>query len=127
MTKACACLQAAEVHTAFVKHLKENVDEGMLREIFKDCGDIKSLKIGREAETNRSRVRLLSCQHAIGAFGCSHFVNAFALLSNSVFLENLQMVSISQTCPAQVLVAELNPLGDAWTLRKLSVSVCLLS
>lgn len=51
------CLQGSEpVYTAFIKHLKESVDEAALHRLFESCGDIKSLKIGREPETNRSRV-----------------------------------------------------------------------
>ncbi|KAK9853378.1 hypothetical protein WJX84_010588 [Apatococcus fuscideae] len=49
-------VQESEVcYTAFIKHLKESVDEAVLHKLFEGCGEIKSLKIGREAETKRSR------------------------------------------------------------------------
>ena len=59
LTPMDTCLQESEaVYTAFIKHLKESVDEAALQKLFESCGEIKSLKIGREPETNRSRVSL---------------------------------------------------------------------
>ena len=42
--------------TAFVRGLQQDVEEGDLESLFADCGDIKAVRITRDAQTGQAKV-----------------------------------------------------------------------